>query len=430
MKKVVLIGAGNIGGQALSCLGPELVAYYVDNHKAGQSYFNKPVYAMDKLVEDRGKYLVLLTMANFECRDELIDQLNEMGIKDFYYFDSTIYLKNIFQRSDSQVYIRRTLYEDMMGIDPKRVCVLGHKRRIGRFVAELFEIEAFYDEEEGNSISDLSNQYDYIFVNVKNYSHEIHNQLKAANVKIYYIAHYHKCYDFLARRGLLEFAGKYKGKKRCFIIENGPSLTSEDLDLLAEHNEFCIGLNMIHKAYNKTKWRPNYICINNILTISRTLDPVFENNSCPVFLTDAVRLYFSPFQYDKAILYHETDNRDQGYRFMRFGTELSDGTIPGGWTVAYVAIELAAYMGFKEIYLLGMDKPNWAKPCGDDCELKSPIMPDKREELITWVCRSAYRRAKAASIEYGGFKIYDATRGGCLEEFERVNFDKLFDGLS
>ena len=97
MKKVVLIGAGKIGGQVLNCFGAEVIAYFVDNHKAGQSYLNKPVYAMDKLVEDRGKYLVLLTIANFEYRDEWIDQLNEMGIKDFYYFDASIYLKNIFQ---------------------------------------------------------------------------------------------------------------------------------------------------------------------------------------------------------------------------------------------------------------------------------------------------------------------------------------------
>lgn len=430
MKKVVLIGAGKIGGQVLNCFGAEVIAYFVDNHKAGQSYLNKPVYAMDKLVEDRGKYLVLLTIANFEYRDEWIDQLNEMGIKDFYYFDASIYLKNIFQKSDSQVYTKRTLYEDMREVDPKRVCVLGCERQIGRFVANIFEIENLYDEDEEYSISDLSNSYDYIFVNVKHYSRELHNQLKAADAKIYYIAHYHRCYDFLARRGLGEFAGKYREKKRCFIVEDGPGLALKDLDMLAKRNEFCIGLNMIHKVYGKTKWRPNYICVNNILTISRTLAPVFENNNSPVFLIDAVRFYFSPFQYDKAILYHETDNRDQGYRFVRFGTELSDGTVPGGWTAAYAAIELAAYMGFKEIYLLGMGSSNGAKPCDGEEESERPIMPDQSEELIAWVIGKAYRRAKAASVEYGGFKIYDATRDGCLKEFERVNFDRLFDGLS
>lgn len=429
MKKVVLIGAGDNGEQALNCFGPELVAYYVDNYKAGQTYLNKPVYAMDKLLEDRGKYLVLLTISNFEARDELLDQLKTMGIKDFYYFDPTIYMRNIFQKSDSHVYTRRTLYEDMMGVDPEQVCVLGRERRIGQFVANLFDLKNIYDEAELYSISDLASKYNYIFINVKDYNCELHDRLKAANIKIYYIAHYYNSYNFLAKRGLAEFYRKFKGR-RCFIIGNAPNLDSKDLDILAEHNEFCIGLNMVHKIYGKTKWRPNYICINNILTVSRTLDPIFENNSSPVFLTGTVRLYFSPFQYDKAILYHETANRDQDYRFMKFGTELSEGTIPGGWTVAYIAIELAVYMGFNEIYLLGMGNSNWAKRRGDDYGSESSIKPNKSEELISWVYRRVYRRVKAASAEYDGFKIYDATRDGCLEEFERVYFDNLFDGLS
>ncbi len=66
------------------------------------------------------------------------------------------------------------------------------------------------------------------------------------------------------------------------------------------------------------------------------------------------------------------------------------------------------------------------KHCSDDYSSEIPILCDVSEELQILVFRNAYKRAKAASVEYG-FKIYNATRGGCLEEFERVNFDKLFD---
>lgn len=37
----------------------------------------------------------------------------------------------------------------------------------------------------------------------------------------------------------------------------------------------------------------------------------------------------------------------------------------------------------------------------------------------------AYEAAELYSREYG-FRIYNATRGGCLEVFERVNFDSLW----
>lgn len=426
MKKVVLIGAGDIGGRALERLGTELIAYFVENRKAGQNYLGKPVYPMDKLIRDQGKYLFLLTVANITVRDAFIDQLNWMGIKDFYYFAQEIYSGNIFQKYDSRVYKRRSLYEDMLEVNPERVCILGHERKIGKFVAELFEIKNFCDENKYNSISDLSKQYDYVFVNVKIYNSELHNQLKAANIKVYYIAHYYDCYNFLLKRGLAELAGKYKDKKRCFIIGNGPSLTPEDLDVLAEHNEFCFGVNMIHKIYNKTKWRPNYVCICDDLTISQTLDKILENNSCTVFLSDGVRLYFAPFQYENSILFHITYNRDNCFRVLRFRTELSDGNIPTGWTISYIAMQLAVYMGFDEIYLLGMDNSNLAKHFNDDYASETPLKHDVSEELNITVFKNAFKRAKAASVEYG-FKIYNATRGGYLEEVERVNFDELFD---
>lgn len=425
MKKVVLIGAGNIGKQALECLGGELVEYFVDNRKAGQFYFNKVVHSMDKLLEDQEKYLFLLTIANIEYRDELIDQLFLIGINNFYYFEQAIYMGNIFQRSDLEVYIKKSLYEDMVGINLERVCILGQERQIGRFVAKLFEIENFIDETDSDSISDLSNKYDYVFVNVKNYSCKLHNQLRNIGIEIYYIAHYYDCYNFLTKKEISEFFGKYKEKKRCFIIGNGPSLVSKDLDMLAEHNEFCFGLNMVHKIYCNTKWRPNYICVCDKLIISQTLNHILENNNCPIFLTDAVQLYFSPFQYENTILYHEAYNRDDDYRIIKFETKLSSGNIPSGWTVSYIAIQLAVYMGFNEIYFLGMDNSNWVKHCSDDYWSESPIIHDTSEELVTRVCRNAYKRAKAASVEYG-FEIYNATRGGCLDEFKRVNFDELF----
>lgn len=428
MKKVVLIGAGNIGKQALECLGAELVAYFVENLKAGFSYMDKPVYPMEKLLKDQGKYVFLLTIARIEYRDEFINQLNRMGINDYYFFEQAIYTGSIFQKSDAKVYTKRTLYEDMMGINPKRVCVLGCERKIGRFIAEIFEIDNFYNEEECSSISEWSRQYDYVFINVRNYCRELHNQLKNSikdtSIKLYYIAHYYDFYNFLTKKGLAEFAGKYKEKKRCFIIGNGPSLTPEDLDVLAEHNEFCFGSNMIHKIYPKTKWRPNYLGVCDYFTLQR-LDIILENNSCPMFLADAVSLYFSPFQYENQNFFRVMFNRDNFYRVLQFGTDLTNGVIPSGFTISYTLIELAVYMGFEEIYLLGMDNTDLSKHFSEDYASEVPPQYNVSEALHLLVFKNAFKRAKAASAEYG-FKIYNATRGGYLEEFERVNFDELF----
>ena len=119
----------------------------------------------------------------------------------------------------------------------------------------------------------------------------------------------------------------------------------------------------------------------------------------------------------------------------------ADRFIYDGNTVTYMSIELAAYMGFSEIYLLGVDhnypilRDNSGKVTvdktvaahfyetaddnyGDDSKhFKSAAI-----ELVT----KMYETAEKYSRDFGSFRIYNATRGGKLEVFERVEFDSLF----
>ena len=37
-----------------------------------------------------------------------------------------------------------------------------------------------------------------------------------------------------------------------------------------------------------------------------------------------------------------------------------------------------------------------------------------------------YQAARRYADQHAAFKIYNATRGGCLEVFDRVDFDTLF----
>ena len=48
MKKIVIIGAGEIGQQALTFAGAECVAYFADNKKAGTTCCNKAVYPVER----------------------------------------------------------------------------------------------------------------------------------------------------------------------------------------------------------------------------------------------------------------------------------------------------------------------------------------------------------------------------------------------
>jgi len=99
-----------------------------------------------------------------------------------------------------------------------------------------------------------------------------------------------------------------------------------------------------------------------------------------------------------------------------------------GWTVTYVCLQLAVYMGFKEIYLIGVDF-NYSANLLDERNHFSPdyIKPGGTVgNIFVEEVRNAYTSAKKYADSHG-LKIYNATRGGKLEVFERVDFDDLFN---
>jgi hypothetical protein len=51
--------------------------------------------------------------------------------------------------------------------------------------------------------------------------------------------------------------------ERCFVIGNGPSLTTSDLDLL--RGELAIASNGIFLAYSQTEFRPTYYLVEDTL---------------------------------------------------------------------------------------------------------------------------------------------------------------------
>ena len=102
--------------------------------------------------------------------------------------------------------------------------------------------------------------------------------------------------------------------------------------------------------------------------------------------------------------------------------------------MTYGAIQLAVYMGFTEIYLLGVDfnysvtidhEGNIMKHKG----VKDYFSNDNNENLILPNLEYSLLGFKAAEkfANENGLKIYNATRGGKLEVFERIELDVLFN---
>jgi hypothetical protein len=213
-------------------------------------------------------------------------------------------------------------------------------------------------------------------------------------------------------------------RKRCFIVATGPSLTIEDLEKLK--GEVTFGVNSIFLVYDKTDWRPTeYVCtdeeyFNNIYK-NYKLNPIelCYNN---VFLNIKNKGLIGKIEKVKYIRF-SLWNRSTDFRMTAFQPNISRGMYAFG-TVTNIAIGIAMYMGYKEIYLIGADCSN-LKQHIENIVSNNPISEDRADE-IAQIQLKGYKGMKIVA-EKQGVKILNATRGGALEVFERVNLDSVLE---
>lgn len=230
-------------------------------------------------------------------------------------------------------------------------------------------------------------------------------------------------------------------KKRCFIIGNGPSLRVSDLEKIKD--EITFASNSIYALYKHTSWRPTYYCawdplfcremmcdIKNIMVLLDGCKAAFTS-----IIGDAIQ-YRNNAIIDK-LYYMKTLNENDEDGLPCFSLDCSEQVYTSG-SITYGMLQLAIYMGIEEIYLLGMDLSYFSKDNNKfnhmeviEEEEKKFYKPISERYGISYVTNvglqlSAYQSAKKYA-DLHGIKICNATRGGKLELFERVDFDSLFD---
>jgi hypothetical protein len=114
--------------------------------------------------------------------------------------------------------------------------------------------------------------------------------------------------------------------ERCFILGNGPSLA--DVDLSRLEDEVTFGSNRIYLS----GFIPNYYACVNPLVLAQFQDEI-----------DAM----------ETVKFLPNDPLDTSLREPMFSSP--EGPIWEGHTVTYVLLQLAYYMGFDEVILLGVD---------------------------------------------------------------------------
>ncbi len=244
------------------------------------------------------------------------------------------------------------------------------------------------------------------------------------------------------------FHNRYVGK-RCFIIGNGPSLRIVDLEKLQK--EYTFACNSIYALYKSTSWRPTFYCASDSVfcknMMSQKENVKMLTSTCRAAFTSIIK---DGFQYrdDEEIqnLYYVFIRREfePETKLPLFSDDCSKQIYDSG-TVTYSMLQLAGYMGFKEIYLIGMDMSFSVERYKDgrvqinttDNHIK---MIEKEEEKFKEDLKAIHGYSYIADVdiqldgykaakkyaEENDIKIYNATRGGKLEIFERVEYDTLF----
>jgi len=226
-----------------------------------------------------------------------------------------------------------------------------------------------------------------------------------------------------SQRELSRFHNIHRGK-RCFILGNGPSLKQTDLNLL--RNEYTFGMNRIYLLFPALGWVTSYYVSINTLVIEQCSQDI-SGLTMPRFITWRGRRWLN----GEGIYFLDTDYTEPA----TFSKDIR-GRIFEGSTVTYTALQIAFYMGFEEVILVGVDhsftskgRPNEAVVSeGDD---HNHFSAEYFGKGFKWqlpdleASEQAYRLAKTA-FEKNGRRILDATIGGKLDVFEKVEYQSLF----
>jgi len=235
------------------------------------------------------------------------------------------------------------------------------------------------------------------------------------------------------KKELRKFRNIHEGE-RCFIIGNGPSLMLEDLQKL--QGEYTFASNKIYTVFDKILWRPTYYVVSD----NDITPEMYEQSKA---FDHGVKAKFFPANFrdgcsgknEAAWFYNYVGCDTTGRVPPEFSTDMTKYLMEG-FSVAYVAMQMAVYMGFKEIYLLGIDF-SWAiyKDCQgniyENGNAKHRFYEENHEEDEISIpnvelMENAYKQA-LKYCDVHGIRIYNATRGGKLNVFQRIEFDRIFE---
>ena len=223
--------------------------------------------------------------------------------------------------------------------------------------------------------------------------------------------------------GISKFRNKHVGES-CYIIGNGPSLKRMNLQPL--RNKITFGLNKIYLLFEKLGFETSYLVAANAFVLQQS-GAEFSGLSMPQFFMMWGREFVEK---RKNVLFL----REKKHGF--FSTDITKGVVVD-CTVTHMALQLAFFMGFKTVILIGVDhsfvsqgKPHATVTLpGED---PNHFDPNYFGHGVPWQLpdlkgsERAYKGAKKI-FEEDGRQILDATVDGKLQIFPKIEYRKSLE---
>ncbi len=250
-----------------------------------------------------------------------------------------------------------------------------------------------------------------------------------------------------------ELQNKHKGQ-RCFIVGNGPSLKHHDLALLTDECVFTVNY-MMKSDYFKTLNSDYHLFFDPIVF---GLDPKVKEDKEKIDMIESTyksnpdMTYIIPYRRRENFIKLFPNHKFKFiYNYKTFTPQQNNvsqlhSITPGFQNVIVYAINTAIYMGFKEIYLIGVDMTGFLEHFEyNKVNNQWGHSYTKTEEEIAFILETLknnnydnefYLKTYGKTLEHlklifstatrNNVKLFNASDHGAIDFIPRVDYNQLF----
>jgi len=223
------------------------------------------------------------------------------------------------------------------------------------------------------------------------------------------------------KEALLSYKDKHKGET-LYLLANGPSINKTNLSLLKDKRVMC--MNRFYIKFKDLNFLPDYlVCIEE--TVLKQFNDDFSKLPIPAFVNWRTRHKIANVRYLK-------ESFDISPFFQ---TDITEAVNVGG-TVTFVCLQLAYYMGFDKVIILGMDHSFKEVGIAGKAEIRkqdkdeSHFDPNYFPKGMKWVIPDLIKSELGYTIARDFYKknnreIIDATIDGKCNVFKKANFEEI-----